>query len=212
MLKRLCASLLVLTYFVSACPSVMGDDGVPFYPDLFRTDSNLVILINLAPFVSSSRLDKMQEGIDLAFEYRLTLVHPRQFWRDKTITTVSDAVRLSYQILTKNYCLSSSDALLPDGRKFPSLAKLHRYLSDSVVVDLATSNKLDSLQEYILQAKLSCIQLTSFTPIPKDSTWTFSESPVKYLFKQFLELTGFGRQEYSMQTRPFMLSEIPYRH
>jgi hypothetical protein len=194
-------ALLLLT------AAARGAEPIDFY--LLRGDSNLSVLLDLSTVLSAGRVSRMQEGIDLVLDYQLALTRPRRVWGSTTVARTEGIMTIGYRIVTGDYHLATPEMGGTEDRQFGSLAKLHRFLADSIVVELATSAEPDSLARYVLKVKLTCISLTDFNLAPGDSTGTSADSPVRYLFRQFLSLTGYGRQEYSTQSRPFALSELP---
>ena len=74
--------------------------------------------------------------------------------------------------------------------------------------DYLVFKELGIRRRYVLKIKLTCISLTNFNLAADNDRSEEPGSPVKYLFAQFLRLTGFGRDEYTIETRPFSLSEI----
>ena len=186
-----------------------GAEPIDF--SLMRDDSNLTVLRDISPVLSAGRVRRMQEGIDLALDYQLALTRPRQIWGSATIARAEGVLTIGYRIVTGDYLLAGHVPGGPENRRFGSLAKLHRFLADSIVAQMAISADQDSLTRYTLKIELTCISLTDFNLAPGDSTDTSADSPVRYLFRQFLSLTGYGRQEYSAQSHPFSLSELPQK-
>ncbi len=208
MLTRLPFCLLILVPLLAARPIAARDKPEPVEYDIFQREDRLSVRLNLAQYLSSRRVERMKEGIDLAIEYRLVLSRPKRFWGAEEIAKSSGLVKIGYRIVTEDFSLSDGPLGLEDDRHFVSLARLHQFLSDSIVVDLAAYKELDRRHRYVLKIKLTCISLTDFNLAADNNSSEGSGSPVKYLFTHFLRLTGFGREEYSVETRPFPLSEI----
>ena len=208
MLKRLPFCILILVYLLAARPIVATDKSEPVEYDIFQREDRLSVRLNLAQYLSSRRVEQMKEGIGLAIEYRLVLSRPKRFWSAEEVAKSSNLVKIGYRIITEDFSLSAGQLGLGDDRHFVSLARLHQFLSDSIVVDLAAYKELGIRRQYVLKIKLTCISLTNFNLAADNNSSEEPGSPVKYLFTQFLRLTGFGRDEYTVETRPFSLSEI----
>jgi len=208
MLTRLPFWTLILAYLLAATPIAARDKSEPVEYDIFQRGGRLSVWLNLAQYLSSRRVEQMKEGIDLAIEYRLILSRPKRIWGAEEVAKSSGLVKIGYRIVTEDFSLSAGKFDLGDDRHFVSLARLHQFLSDSIVIDLATYKELDRRRRYVLKIKLTCISLTNFNLAADNDSSEEPGSPVKYLFTQFLRLTGFGRDEYTIETRPFSLSEI----
>ncbi len=208
MLKRLPFSLLVLGMLLSAGPVAAVSISEAIEYDIFKRGDSISIWLNLAQFLSSKRVDQMKEGIDLAFEYRLILSRPRHLWGAEQIAKTRGLIKVAYQIVTESYSISTEQLGRENSRHFVSLARLHQFLSDSVVVKLADCQELDPQRRYTLEIKVTCISLTDFNLAADSEPSEKSGSPIKYLFRQFLRLTDFGREEYIEESGPFSLSEI----
>lgn len=180
----------------------------PVEYDIFQREDRLSVRLNPAQYLSTRRVERMKEGIDLAIEYCLVLSRPKRFWGAEEVAKSSNLVKIGYRITTEDFSLSAGQLGLGDDRHFVSLARLHQFLSDSIVVDLAAYKELDRRRRYVLKIELTCISLTNFHLAADNNSSEEPGSPVKYLFAQFLRLTGFGRDEYTVETRPFSLSEI----
>ena len=208
MLTSLPFCLLILVPLLAARPIAARDKPEPVEYDIFQREDRLSVRLNLVQYLSSRRVEQMKEGIDLAIEYRLVLSRPKRFWGTEEVAKAGGLVKIDYRIITEDYSLSAGRLGLRYDRHFISLARLHQFLSDSIVVDLSAYKELAPRRRYVLKIKLTCISLTNFNLAADNNSSEESGSPVKYLFAQFLRLTGFGRDEYAVETRPFSLSEI----
>jgi len=89
-----------------------------------------------------------------------------------------------------------------------SLPKLHAFLADSVVVNVALVDSLNIDIRYILEVELDCARSSIVDFVTGRDDPGQSESPMKYLFKKFLQVTGQGRNIYKFKSEPFSLTEI----
>ncbi len=183
-----------------------GDDEIDY--DIFRRNDSVVVCLNLAPLLSPGRVEKIRDGLAFAFDYRLTLVRPRRLWGAEAIAQSTGLIEISYQVITENYVVSGCGPDSLAETSFTSLAVLREFLRDSVVSNLAAIAGLNHESNYALQLSIECIALTDINLAAGGGARARSESPIKFLFKQFLQLTGYGRVKYSLTTRPFSLSEL----
>lgn len=198
--------MILAVVTILADPVRAADAKLPLDFDIFSRHDSLIVWVNLAPLVSSRRLEEMKQGIDLGIEWDLSLQRPKRFWGAENIAEVSGVKQIGYRIVTEDFSISASLADSVVERKFISLSQLHLFLSDSVLVPLCPLTELDHHKRYYIDLSLTCISLTSIN-LATDAGER-SDSPLRTLFGTFLELTDFGREEYGVKSRSFSLSEI----
>lgn len=176
--------------------------------DLFRRQDSISVRLNLAYYLTSRRVEQMKDGIDFAVQYQIVLSRPKRFWGAEHKARLTGLFRIGYRIVTENYSLSGGQISPGDERRFVSLPHLHQFLSDSIIVDVFPLDRLDQRHRYTLKIDLICIALTDLNLAADGDSSDKPRSPLKYLFTQFLRLTGFGREEHTVETRPFSPSEI----
>ncbi|MFH1372911.1 MAG: DUF4390 domain-containing protein [bacterium] len=205
MLKRLGLSLLAMMMLpVGSSAASEAPDSVDY--DIFRRDGLLMVRLDLSLFLSVRRVDHLKEGIDFVIEYSVGLTRPRRFRGAEKITGITGSVRIGYSMATDDYWLTPGQHSPEKEQRFSSLAFLHQYLADSVQISVVDSRQLSRHHRYRLRFELSCIALIDFNLAAKPGK--SAESPIKFLFRQFLRLTGFGSQETSAETRSFSPAEI----
>ena len=120
----------------------------------------------------------------------------------------NEIIKISYHRITEDYTVTSIKDQPESDHRFISLERLRHYLSDSVLVPLAPFESLDDQKRYTLEIKMTGIALTAINLLSEDGKKDNDQTPLKSLFKEFLELTGYGRKEFSVKSRPFSLDEI----
>jgi hypothetical protein len=178
--------------------------------NIMRNNGDLVVWVNLADLISGSQVDKISDGIDLVIEYEFNLAAPRRFLGETSVATRTFALRISFRPITESFHLTSLEPRLDSGRVFQSYSLLRRHLADSIAVAVVALDSLDSHRQYRLEIKVSLISMTEFSRVQSIADSSGSESPLKYLFKQFLALTAFGRVEFRTKSRSFSLSEVTF--
>ncbi len=188
--------------------SISADDDTDITYDIFYRDSIVTVWVDMTRCIDAAAIDDLKDGFDLVMQCRTTLARPRRFFGDKRICRGQSTCRLSYRSVSEDYILTLlTEPSTPD-RQFISPAALHQFLHDSIEVTLLPLDSLDFRHRYTLEIDIRCISLTDFNLAPNDLAENDNNSPLKYLFKQFLDLTGYGRKEYSAKSRPFSLSEL----
>lgn len=187
-------------------PRIAADDRPDPEFDLLRTNGQLVVLLDLAPFISAHEVELLKDGLDHTIRYQLDLVRPRRIWGAETKAVRKGRIKISYRLLTSDFQLVDSRADTVSERTFRSLAKLHRFLADSIHIPVATLDSLDEDHYYVMEIKIIC--LTPGIALLTGDRPDKSTSPVGYLFGKFLDISGYGRSEQETKSRPFRISEI----
>ena len=202
---------LALIWVLSLSPGVSAADAEAPDFDLFETDGQLTVLVDLAPLLTARNVAQLKEGIDFAVEYTVALKTSRRLWGSRKIASGSGWARISYRLATEDFLILTSKGEKKSERTLSSISEVHRFLADSVQIQLAELEELDRQARYFVAIDVIAITLTSFNLTSTEPDDQGESSPLKYLFKQFLKLTDYGREEYSLESRKFSLSEIPPR-
>jgi len=175
--------------------------------NFFLRDSFLVFQPDLSSFINSEKNSLLRDGVDYAIEFQITLLRPRRLWGAVQIAQKTEAIVIGFRFLTEEYTLTHLpiDSSLKELR-FISLAKLHQFLTDSIILNVPLPDQLNKENTYKIEFKTTSIALTTLNLISSDNNQ--DDSPVKFLFRQFLDFTGYGREEKTISTVPFKLSEL----
>ena len=200
---------LVLLFCLSPAVTAQGPAGIDF--DLWESNDSLTVQLDLAPYITSRRISQLREGIEFAIEYEVALKRPRRLWGKETISRAGRTVRIGQRAATEDFEVTVSGKAFEVSRILPSLPRLHQHLSDSQVVVLAGIDRLSAGVYYLLELKITCVSLTKANLAFDDDSGREAKSPIKYLFKKFLQMTDFGREEFHAESAPFSLSDIRRR-
>jgi len=201
-------SRAVLLAAIIASGVTAGDDFEINY-DVYVSDSCLNTWLDLAPLITSQSVQRLRNGVDLAIECRVELETPRRFWGDRTIAATTRYLRLSHREITSDFLLTTpGDTLAHPARQFGSLATLHAFLRDSLELCVSPLVDLDTDLRCFLSLHVTTISLFDINLSHPKSDHDDSESPVRYLFRQFLRLTDYGRNEYSTRSSDFLISDL----
>lgn len=171
-------------------------------------EPKLAAWLDLAPLVSKSRVEKIRDGVDLLIDFKLTLNRPKRFFGAETVVSRHGIVQIGYRIVTEDFIIRMGGEDFRSTGKFAGLPELHRYLADSIMVDLIDYSKLDSHRRYRLKLELVSISMSRLNLEPSPDSSSGNESALKYLFRHFLKLTGFGRDSFSGETLLFSPAEV----
>ncbi len=205
----LTAAILLLSLSGGVNLHAADGDAVAF--DIYECDGVMTVWIDMASVITSRRVDLMKEGVDHAIEFRVELFRPKRLWGSDKISEAAGVFRIGYQVITEDYFLLDVSRDSESERSFSSLARLHQFLVDSVALELAVLDSLDSGRDYFIEIAMTCVSLAGINLAEVKQSDTDGESPIRWLFRGFLDLTNFGREDYKVKSRPFSLSEISPR-
>jgi hypothetical protein len=208
MRRSICGIIATVLTIAIICPTAEAADENRFDYDIFRHNDSLTAWIDLSFILSESNLKKLHDGIDLALEYRLTLATPRRLWGSRTIARTGDALKISYRRITEDFYTNRMVRESEPERRFISREELEEYLKDSITVCLAELDSLDAHLKYTLEIEITSITLTALNQLSDGDAADSNQSALKSLFNEFLKLTGYGRRELSVKSRPFSLDEV----
>lgn len=199
---------LALILVTGLIGSVSAEDEDEIAYDIYRRDNRLTVWLDLSSYLTERTVIRLRDGIDLLVEYRLMLEVPRRFFGDRRVAKQSEGYKISYRPVSEDWLLSALDVEEQQSRRFMSLASLYQFLQDSVEFDLIGLDSLDSESRYTLAIEITTVSLTDFNRLSDGRFQGESDSPLRYLFRQFLSLTGHGRSEHATKSRPFSVPEI----
>jgi hypothetical protein len=207
-MKRLLATALIATVVAAAPASIRADEVDQLEYGIQQSDGYLQGWLNLSALVTAQWLENLKEGVDYLIAYDIALLRPRKLWGAETTARTSGYLRISYRIITGDFVVEGPGDDTASSRSFVSLPKLHGYLADSVVVDVAMVDSLNPDVRYVLEVELDCARSSIVDFVTGRDDPHRSESPIRYLFKKFLQVTGQGRNQYKFKSEPFSLAEI----
>jgi hypothetical protein len=200
------ARILALVAILFAC-NARAQDNPAFRFDILRSADSVVVWLDLSPILTAVNVDRMKDGRDLAVECNLRLLRPRRLFGAVQMASVDQTFELSFQILTEQYFLNSSDSTA--GKKvFPSQSGLFDHLADSIFIPVAALDSLTRGDRYELDASIATISLGHNSLESSGEPDGGSDSPLRWLYIQLLKVTGYGRTEYSFRSRPFGIAEL----
>jgi hypothetical protein len=200
--------LLLVIIGVTSSPSARAEDETEIGFDVFLRDSCVTVWLDLTSPLTSRAMDRLEEGIDLALECRVSLLVPRRLWGDRQVAAQDRTLRLSYLEITGEYLVAIGGRDPDAPYRAESMPELFKLLGDSVDFCLSPLSALDADQRYVLQLDVTAISLTDFNLAEEIGSGDRADSPLRYLFHQFLRLTDYGRREYAARSRSFALSEL----
>ena len=207
-MKKLALLIALLSWPGSSVRSQPSTEDAPeLYYDIFIRDSCLATWIDLSPILNAQVWDRLRDGVDVAIECRIDLTTPRWLWSDHLEMEQVRTIRLSYRQVSGDFVLDPGDAGAV--RSLVDSEAIAFYLSDSAEVCIRRLSEVDPDKTLKLTFKITSIFLTDLNLADRIASGDGSNSPVKYLFRQFLELTDYGRRQYSVRSRPFTLGELP---
>jgi len=208
MTVRLMSAVLIAGWLVMVLP-IVGHAQQSELIDytIGQREDSLAVWLDLAGYLSTKRLELMDEGLEFLLEYQITLSTPKRLFGSTDIAESGSLVRFGYEIVTETFYLLPSSGDSPDQTRFSSLAGLHRHLADSTAVSLCPIESLDKELSYQLEIRVNCVSHATLVPGLGQSIGS-GNSPISFLFRKFLQCTGFGQESQTVQSEHFKLSEI----
>jgi len=199
-------TVLLISFLDPGPASAQERPGIEF--DILDIDDSLGVWLDLSDLVSSQVISQLKEGVQFAVKTDLTLQRQRRLWGHRTVAASDHILTVGYRSLTENYEVRIPDKDSSEHYLFPSLAGLHRYLADSIIISIGPLSDLDPELYYDIQIRIAVISLTKINLAFNPDRGPGAPSVIGFLFRRFLELTGFGQEELLIRSRPFILSEI----
>lgn len=207
MIRRWLLLAQIIT-MVTMTAAVARADTAPFEFDLFESENQLQVQLDLSSLLSAEQVEQLLQGIEFAIEYKITLRSPRRFYGSTKITESTGHLKIGYRLATEDFEVSCLINSLESVRSVLSQGRLHRFCSDSIIADLTDIDQLQSGQKYYIELKLTAITLTTLNLTPDFDPPESTNSPIRFLFEQFLILTDYGRKNYELKSRHFSREEI----
>ncbi|MCP4684137.1 MAG: DUF4390 domain-containing protein [bacterium] len=183
-------------------------DEIDLSYDIYSRDKQLMVWVDLSSLLDAPTVTRLEDGIDLLLECQASLGVPRRFFGDNLVTRKSDIWRLSYRSVTEEYIVARPLVSDSTVSRFASLATLFQHFRDSIEVSLVPLDSLEVQERFVLTLEVTTISMTGLNIAPKEESSGGGESPLRFLFRQFLNLTDYGRNEYKTKSRPFAIDEI----
>ncbi len=201
-------ALLVLAALLICLPVYAQDppDNVEY--DLIRHHDSLTAWLNLARYFGDPELQALSDGIGFACRIDLALSHPRKLWGSTPVATASREFLVSYNLPARSYRLTLPDTTQPD-HLFQLPDDLLTYLADSILIPICPIDSLPIGRNYRLSLDISRISLTGINLAADNQS--DNPSAIRLLFREFLRLTGYGRDQWKTTSRTFRLAEITPR-
>ncbi|MFH1687019.1 MAG: DUF4390 domain-containing protein [bacterium] len=173
---------------------------------LFVAESTLFVQPDLSPIVTAGRVRSLKDGLSLRVDCQVSLQRPKRLLGVQELVAVQQAVTLDYHLASAAYRVQPTQGNGESVRTVGSLARLHRYLADSLTIAVAHVGTLDAEIYYRLQLTVTCYRPSVLTSLTESNE---ADSPLMYIFGRFLEATGYGQAEYHVHSPEFRIGQIP---
>ncbi|UCG62801.1 MAG: DUF4390 domain-containing protein [Candidatus Zixiibacteriota bacterium] len=207
-MKKINLLMVAALSLVIAPGALAANDGEQIDFDIYTQDGFVTVWVDMSSLITSKRVNQMEDGIDIAVEYRLSLLRPRKLWGAEKLAESKGVFQVGFRVITENFFVSNLSSDSSSSKHFLSLAQFHKFLADSMSLKLAEIDSLAGDKRYYIELTLTCVSLTAFNIADTDESPEDDKSAVKWLFKEFLNLTNFGRQDYKVESRLFSLREL----
>ncbi len=205
-IRALTIGLLLVWAFLSV--DVKADEP-EFEFGLYKHSDSLAAWVDLAPLLNSVWIEQLSDGLDYSINCEFALLRPRRLWGNARVAEAVTSFQISYLRLTEEYRVSRIEAEGSVELKLSSQAMLYRWLTDSVYANLVLVDSLQGDRRHILEIRIETIS-GSLAGLVEDGR-SGSNSPVRYLFDKFLDLSGLGQENHEIRSAPFLVSDLSER-
>lgn len=198
----------LLAVFIIASSTRAADDDFDAAFGIYNSNDTLMAWIDLSPVITTPLLRDLSEGLQYEFSCHFELQRPRRLWGRSTVASGTISFKLVYFSITEQFRITGDSTWAQPERDFTTDADLHQWLADSLACQIGTRKELKQDRRYILKVNIEVIYgLLSELTSPGEE----SQSPVKVLFRHFLQIAGLGEKDYSFESIPFSPLDIPGR-
>jgi hypothetical protein len=176
--------------------------------DLFAENGEVRVWVDINQLMTASNWEQLTEGADIAFDLSFSLTTPRRLYGESEAAHSEQGLKLSHQLLTDTYYCGSSVDQFEHPRSFVNQDELASFIADSLTFAIAHLDSLDQAKRYTLRIQITRVSVAQLSRYNQGKNETDGESPLQPLFRLFLDLTQFGRQEFRAESRPLTLDEL----
>ncbi len=173
---------LMLGLLASAAQATEGIEIPRAHLEL--TDGGYALSANFAFELNRGLEEALTEGLPLHFTTTIELTRPRWYWLDENTVDASQSVRISYNVLTRQYRVAINNGLQQNFSTLDEALALIRRPTRWIV---AKRGKLKRGETYhcVLQLKLDLTQLPKPFQVNaiNNSEWRFSSDKKHFLYQ-----------------------------
>ena len=188
--------------------STMADPVDDFSFDIYSRGELVEVWVDIDQLISESHWSQLKDGGDFAFELNFSLTIPRKLFGETVVVKNEQAIKLSHHIVTETYFCEFSSDKFENPVRFASMTDLSGYLADSLAFAICKIDKLDKIKKHTLKIKITRISIADLSRYAEDEDKSSVNSALEPLFRAFLNLTQFGRQEFRARSRPLAVDEL----
>jgi len=191
-----------------------ADDDFDY--DIFLIGETLAVWIDIRPALDQSRMEDLLAGLDLTLMIDLKAERPRKLLFSKTLASTRAALVISHPLTEDFYRLRLANFGFWD-RRFKSQIELSDFLADSLILRLAPKSLMAEAPEVRLRFDLVSKSHSSniLDQIKGSSADSSAAGPgtdeefFESLFSFFLNLVGFGKTTFHIETPSFRIKDLP---
>ncbi|MDF1543752.1 MAG: DUF4390 domain-containing protein [bacterium] len=176
---------------------------------LYLKDDSVTAWVDLAPLLNSVWIEQLADGLDYTVSCKFELLRPRRLWGNAQVGSAITSFQISYSRLSGEFRIRRFDPDRPVEHRLSSQAELHKWLADSVSAGLGVTDSLQTDRKHLLSIRVETISGSLASLAEEGDSGT--DSPIRYLFDKFLDISGLGRESYEIRSTPFHLSDLSER-
>ncbi len=163
----------------------LASDGIEFIDaELHSTEDGYVLSSNFSIDLTHSLEDALMRGIPLYFKLQLEVSRPRWYWFDDVAIKTSRSLRLSYNVLTRQYRASVDGSLHRNFSRLDDMLALLRHTGRWLVAEPGAL-KPDASYSVAIQLSLDVSQLPKPIQVTAlgSGEWRVSSGWARFAYK-----------------------------
>jgi hypothetical protein len=168
-----------------ATPSAKANDGIEFSDAALQlTEEGYVLSSNFSIDLTHPLEDALMRGIPLYFKLQLEVSRPRWYWFDDVAIRASRSLRLSYNVLTRQYRASIDGSLHRNFSRLDDMLALLRHTGRWLVAEPGAL-KPDASYSVAVQLSLDVAQLPKPIQVTAlgSGEWRMSSGWARFAYK-----------------------------
>ncbi len=184
-IRRLLLAICVLMLAALVTPPAKANDGIEFSDAALQlTEEGYVLSSNFSVDLTHPLEDALMRGIPLYFKLQLEVSRPRWYWFDDVAIRASRSLRLSYNVLTRQYRASIDGSLHRNFSRLDDMLALLRHTGRWLVAEPGAL-KPDASYSVAVQLSLDVAQLPKPIQVTAlgSGEWRMSSGWARFAYK-----------------------------
>jgi hypothetical protein len=184
-IRKIFSGFWLVALCMTATLPALAAEGIEFIDATFEaTDEGYTLSTNYSVDLTHALEDALSRGIPLHFKLQLEVSKPRWYWLDDVAIKTSRNIRVSYNVLTRQYRASVDGSLYRSFSRFDDLLALLRHPGRWLVAETGAL-KPDASYTVAIQFSLDVSQLPKLIQVNAlgSGDWRMSSGWTRFNYK-----------------------------